>query len=1051
MKSDPSRTYPKRLLSLLRVAAAGSLFVLAAALFAQATLDQVEPLTPVPAPDYTAHLEGTNLWFVELKSPPSVKGTSLAKLNSEKQAFRQAAADAEISYTERYAFNKLWNGLSIQVDSSRISSISRLPGVKAVYPVGVIQAPDPQDNPSPDLETALAMTGADIAQNTLGFNGTGIKVAVMDTGIDYDHKDLGGDGVPRSNSGAFPTGRVITGWDFVGDSYNASFSSPAYQPVPQPDPFPDDCNGHGSHVSGIVGASGNFGTGGARGVAPGVKFGAYRVFGCGGSTTDDVMIAAMERILDDGMNVLNMSIGDAFNTWADAPTAKAATALVDAGVVVVASIGNSGANGVYSAGAPGVGTKVIGVASYDNSHVKLPTFDVTPAGITAGYTNATGAPAAPTSGTLPMAKANAVGPVPPGTLPTDDGCTAVAPGTYNGKAVLIRRGTCGFYEKARRAELAGASAVVLYNNAPGRINPTVAVVAGILDEQPVTIPVVAISDTEGVAIHNAIAGGAQTLNWTDDQGTFANATGGLISSFSSYGLGAELDLKPDIGAPGGLIRSTYPLENGTGGYATISGTSMASPHVAGAVALLLQAKGLTAGLTPAQAESIRALLQNTSVPAVWSGNPGLGLLDYVHRQGAGMLKIDKVIQAPVSIAPGKLVQGEAGAPAIHTLTLTNSSGSPITYDLSHQAALATSGSTFAPATFTSAATVTFGAPSVIVPAGGTATANVTISRPNFGDANKRVYGGYIRFTPQGGGQVLRVPYAGYGGDYQFIPVMTGGGTAACGGTNEVQPVAITGSPTGGSFTLSFTPPGGGAAQTTAAIAFNATATAVRTALEALPGIGVGNVNATGGPLPGAAVNVVFQGTLGCQDIPQMTATSSLTGGTSPTVTVTTSTTGAPPFPKLAKRVGWVSAQNFSGTYTFPTGPITYTMEQTMEFGRPFRDFPTVGVHFDHQARWVKMTVLDAAGNPVTSGATSQTVDPVVFKIDYFSRNSTAGGFFALDWDGRLVSTQKNGKTISKNMPNGQYKLRVQILKALGTEPTDVETYTSPTFTIARPE
>ena len=118
MKSDPSRTYPKRFL-FLRAAVAGSLFVLAAALFAQAVLDQVEPLTPAPAPDYTNHLEGTNLWFVELKSAPSVKGTSVAKLNAEKQAFRKAAADAEISYTERYAYNKLWNGFSIQVNSSR--------------------------------------------------------------------------------------------------------------------------------------------------------------------------------------------------------------------------------------------------------------------------------------------------------------------------------------------------------------------------------------------------------------------------------------------------------------------------------------------------------------------------------------------------------------------------------------------------------------------------------------------------------------------------------------------------------------------------------------------------------------------------------------------------------------------------------------------------------------------------------------------------------------------------------------------------------------------
>src|SRR5688572_4049882 len=929
MKSDPSRTYPKRFLFLLRSAVAASLVILAAALFAQAVLDQVEPLTPAPAPDYTNHLEGTNLWFVELKSPPSVKGTSVAKLNAEKQAFRKAAADAEISYTERYAYNKLWNGFSIQVNSSRISSISRLPGVKAVYPVNVIQAPQPGDGPSPDLETALAMTGADIAQSGLGFTGTGIKVAVMDTGVDYDHADLGGDGVTRSNSSVFPTARVTHGYDLVGDSYNASFSSPAYQPVPQPDAFPDDCNGHGTHVSGIVGASGNFMTGGARGAAPGVTFGAYRVFGCGGSTTDDVMIAAMERVADDGMHVLNMSIGDAFNNWPGSPTSVAADNLVDAGVVVVASIGNSGASGVWSAGAPGVGNKVIGVASYDNSHVKLLTFNVTPAGITAGYTNATGAPAAPTSGSLPMAKTGTP-------ASTADGCSPTPIADMTGKAVLIRRGTCGFYEKARRAQLANASAVVLYNNVPGRINPTVAVVAGIADEQPVTIPVVAISDTEGVAISNAIDGGAQTLNWTDDEGTFANATGGLISSFSSYGLGADLTIKPDIGAPGGLIRSTYPLEGG--GYATISGTSMASPHVAGAAALFLQAKGWTT-LNPAQAASVRALLQNTAVPANWQGNPGLGFLDQVHRQGAGMLKIDKAIQAPASVSPGKLVQGEAGAPLSHSLTLTNNTGSTITYDLSHQGALSTSGSTFAPGATTSGASaggpITFSSSSVLVPANSTASVIVTIPRPNFGVPNRVVYGGYIRFTPQGGGQILRVPYGGFGADYQGITVLTSGGAT-------------------------------------------------------------------------------------------------------------------PPFPKLAQRVGWVSAANYTPTYTFPAGPITYTMEQTMQFGRPFRDLPTVGIHFDHQARWLRITVLDAAGNPVVSGSTSQTLDPVATQVDLHPRNSTAGGFFAYDWDGRLIATLKNGSTISKNMPNGDYKLRVQVLKALGTEPTDVETYTSPTFTIARP-
>jgi subtilisin family serine protease len=152
---------------------------------------------------------------------------------------------------------------------------------------------------------------------------------------------------------------VVAGHDFVGETYNADPASPAYQPVPHPDDFPDDCNGHGTHVSGIVGA--NDATNGLKGVAPGVTFGAYRVFGCEGSTESDIMLAAMEMALADGMDVLNMSIGSAFQ-WPQYPTAVAADRLVYKGMVVVASIGNTAQAG-YISRRSGLGQKVIGVAS----------------------------------------------------------------------------------------------------------------------------------------------------------------------------------------------------------------------------------------------------------------------------------------------------------------------------------------------------------------------------------------------------------------------------------------------------------------------------------------------------------------------------------------------------------------------------------------------------------------------------------------------------------------------------------------------------------------
>jgi minor extracellular serine protease Vpr len=681
-------------------------------------------------------------WFVELTGAPTAEGGNANELKAKQNKLFADAKAAGIALKQRYAFQKLWNGVSVEVATGQLDGVLALPNVAAIYPVGTVSIPETSPASIPDLVTALKMTGADLAQTELGYTGKGVKVAVMDTGTDYNHPDLGG---------CFGAGcRVAKGWDFVGDSYNADPANPAFQPVPNPDADPDDCNGHGTHVSGIVGANGA-----VTGVAPDVTFGAYRVFGCAGSTTDEIMIAAMERALDDGMQILNMSIGDAFNNWHQSPTGQASTNLVKKGMVVVASIGNSGANGVWSGGVPGMGDKVIGVASFDNSHVALNTFTVTPAGLTIGYGNAAAAPPAPTSGSLPLAKTGT-----PATA--NDACTVAGPlPDLTGKAVLIRRGTCGFYEKSRRAQLAGASAVVLYNNVAGRFSPTVAVAAG-SDGNPVTIPVVAVSDTEGVAINNAIDGGPQTLNWTADTGSFVNPTGGLISSFSSYGLEAELDLKPDIGAPGGLIRSTYPLEQG--GYATVSGTSMASPHVAGAAALVLQAKPNTG------AQLMRDILQNSADPAPWFGNPGLGFLDNVHRQGAGMVDIDDAILAETVVSPGKLTLGETSGPVTKRISVWNRSKSAVTYDLSSVNALSTTG-TFAVSFWTSDAGVSFSSSSITVPAQSTVNVDVTVTPPPGGPANA-VYGGYVKLTPQGGGQSYSVPFAGYNGDYQSIVALT---------------------------------------------------------------------------------------------------------------------------------------------------------------------------------------------------------------------------------------------------------------------------------------
>ncbi|MBI5067120.1 MAG: S8 family serine peptidase [Deltaproteobacteria bacterium] len=716
------------------------LAVLAAALsatVAQAAVAELQPLTAVPASAPGAMVDETpRLWFVELAGAPEAEGGSAAAVAAEQAGFRAEAARGGVSYAERHAFRTLFNGFSVRVKPSELGKLRRMTGVKSLTPVISIPAPQATAAPSPELFTALAMTGADVAHSQLGLTGRGVKVGVIDTGVDYDNADLGGSGVPAQNSTDFPNARVVTGWDFVGDDFNADDTSPTFNLTTTPDALPDDCAGHGTHVAGIIGANGL-----VTGVAPRVKIGAYRVFGCGGSTTADVMIAAMEKALEDGMDVVNMSIGSAF-TWPQYPTAVAANRLVRKGVVVVASIGNSGASGLYSAGSPGLGKDVIGVASFDNTHDYLPYFTVSPDGLAVGYGAATGAPPAPTSGSAPLAAAGTA-------------CAALPAGSLSGQVALIVRGGCTFHVKAANAQAAGAAAVVLYNDRTGRVSPTV------VGAVPITIPFVAITQADGRAIGARIAAGATEITWTASQGSFPSATGGLISSFSSYGLSPDLDLKPDLGAPGGSIYSTYPLEQG--GHATLSGTSMASPHVAGAVALLLEARPHT------PAREVRGILQNSADPKPWWGNPGAGHLDMVGRQGAGMVQIDQAVLSSVRITPAKLALGESqSGPVTRELEIENRSRKAVTYALSYENTVSAA-STFTPTFYLSDATVTFPAPTVTVPARGEAEIEVTITPPT--EPDKAIYGGYVVLTPDDGGAPLRVPYAGFVGDYQSIQVL----------------------------------------------------------------------------------------------------------------------------------------------------------------------------------------------------------------------------------------------------------------------------------------
>jgi subtilisin family serine protease len=710
--------------------------------------------------------ETATSWFVQLAGAPTAKGGTAKDVKASQDSFYSAAAAMGLKVSPRQSFGTLWNGVSVRVPLQQVSSLWSVPGVTGVYPVRTFSvAPDQQVAGEPADQGSNPQIGVDPLAGGVGpYKGQNVKVAVIDSGVDYTNPDLGG----CAHFGDANC-RVIGGYDFVGDLYDGTSTDKAFNPVPAPDPDPAPCNplfadarvtagdaatsgaGHGTHVAGIIGANAA-NADGVTGVAPQVKFLAYRVFGCNGGVDNDLIVAALERAYKDGAQVVNMSIGDDYASWPEEPTAVASDELVSKGVVVAVAMGNAGSvnTALFSGGDPGTSNEAITVGSVDN--LKAYQVPIIVNGVAYGFTPAVAAPAPPTSGSFPMARTGT-------TTTVADGCNALAAGSLTGKVVLIRRGTCGFFVKATNAQNAGAAGVVLYNNVAGPINPTVA------GTPPITIPVVAVTDVAGAAINAAIAAGPTTLTWTSQATYLAQSTGGLISSFSSWGPTAELGLKPDLSAPGGLIRSTWPVQQ-FGGHNVISGTSMAAPHVAGAAAVLL-----SAGKSPA---SIPTLLSNYAEPAFWAGGPTSGFFDSPLRQGAGVIKVDRSVGATSWVSPRKIALGE-GKGGSQVLTISNAGLAPVTYHLTSSTSISPYPSSSAwPSSFGFDAleeTVSFSSSTVTVQPGSSATVNVSVALDPTTPEGE-LYGGFVDLTPTDGGNALTVPFAGYMGDYQKQQVLT---------------------------------------------------------------------------------------------------------------------------------------------------------------------------------------------------------------------------------------------------------------------------------------
>ncbi|KAJ1940240.1 hypothetical protein FBU59_003872, partial [Linderina macrospora] len=538
--------------------------------------------------------------------------------------FARLVTTSGIPIRTRNSFRRLFNGVAIDLPNKRdLAILTSMPVVKRSWPMQVRSRLTAihTDNATPNLMFAHTHTGVDKVQNDLGLNGTGIKVGVIDTGVDYMHPDLG-------SCFKTPGCPFQYGADFVGNKYDSSSS-----PNPQPGPDPrDTCDGHGTHVTGIIAAHGPK----VKGVAPGVTLGVYRIFGCPGNGTgqaaDDVILKAMEAAHEDGMDVINMSFGGG-SGWSEDPLAVAASRLVRDGIIVVASTGNDGANGMYTSGSPGLGDGVISVASFDNWMLTSLSIDIfgpnmnmsivhsSPGNSKYGFSFAT-----------PVEVAAAID-----STGSNEGCAPYTNANLTNKIAFIKRGNCTFVDKALYAQQAGAVGVLVYNFENELMSPTSV-------SPNVTIPLVVIKLVDGETIQGELKRGTVTLTATNHTVSEVSPSGGQVSHFSSWGPDPELYVSPAVGAPGGNIFSTFPLA--LGGYTSLSGTSMASPYVAGMAALILQSRQKRASTG-----EVKRLILESAHPI--NDRNSTRLLSPL-RQGSGLANIFDSLSALATIDPPQI-------------------------------------------------------------------------------------------------------------------------------------------------------------------------------------------------------------------------------------------------------------------------------------------------------------------------------------------------------------------------------------------------------------
>ncbi|TCT26401.1 minor extracellular serine protease Vpr [Melghiribacillus thermohalophilus] len=475
-----------------------------------------------------------------------------------------------------FVYDTLLNALALKGKREDLIQLSQQTFIKVMHYVQTYRVPEPigstafEEIPSPELN--------------IPYTGEGVKVGVIDTGIDYRHPDL------KEN--------YKGGYDVV------EFDEDPMETMPE-DGMPTI---HGTHVSGIIAAKGK-----RTGVAPDAEIYGYRALGPGGFGTSVQVIAALEKAVEDGMDIINLSLGNSVNS-PDWPTSVAVNKAIDMGVAVVIANGNDGP-GKWTVSSPATAVNAISVgASIDEGIIPFLEIPLMDKRISLS----------PLSGSVPWDIQK------PYKL-LDGGLGKKPLSSLEGALVLMKRGEISFGEKAKNAEEAGARGVIIYNHNEETFQ-------GGLDTE-VSIPVVSVSREDGEWLIEHVI---EKNEWVYPA---YEEISNDIADFSSRGpVVVNWDIKPDLVAPGVNITSTIP----DGQYESLQGTSMAAPYVAGTAALIKEAH------PDWGPEKIKAALLTTALPLKKEDG---SLYDPIV-QGVGRIQPEKAIDPPFLVYNSRLTFGK---------------------------------------------------------------------------------------------------------------------------------------------------------------------------------------------------------------------------------------------------------------------------------------------------------------------------------------------------------------------------------------------------------